>query len=226
VSEPEADPAPRRRSVFHRHRELGAAIVSGFVGALALATSTYNVYLQRQQVRAQVWPAVTVQSDYSNAVFMVTVFNRGVGPAQVKRVRVTVDGERAVDWYDAERRVLRRDDIDMGRTGVVPLEGQVLSPGSELLTFKILQEIDAREMFGGAGRLATEVCYCSTLGECWVAHEISALEPGSTSPVSECSPDPVPFHAVTHESLAKLQQSAVAHLAARARTDAGSSAAP
>ena len=45
-----------------KYRDLLAAVASGFVGALALATSTYNVYLQRQQVKASVWPHVTMDT--------------------------------------------------------------------------------------------------------------------------------------------------------------------
>ena len=33
-----------------------AALASGFVGALALAVATDDVYLQRVQIGAQVWP--------------------------------------------------------------------------------------------------------------------------------------------------------------------------
>jgi hypothetical protein len=38
------------------HSDRIAALTSGFVAVLALVVSTYNVYLQRQQIRAQVWP--------------------------------------------------------------------------------------------------------------------------------------------------------------------------
>ena len=33
-----------------------AAVIAAFVGLLALLVSGYTAYLQRQQVRAQVWP--------------------------------------------------------------------------------------------------------------------------------------------------------------------------
>jgi hypothetical protein len=81
-----------------RHRELLAALVSGFVGAVALATSTYTVYLQRQQVRAQVWPYLVMGADWGHDGLVLDVVNRGVGPAAVKRVRVTVDGKPMEDW--------------------------------------------------------------------------------------------------------------------------------
>jgi hypothetical protein len=94
-----------------RHRDLLAALVSGFVGFVALATSTYNVYLQRQQVRAQVWPYLVLGADWGHEGFTLGVTNRGVGPAAVKRVTVTVDGKLVEDWVDAEARLLRSDHL-------------------------------------------------------------------------------------------------------------------
>ena len=41
----------RRRPRARLNRDLLAALTSGFVGALALFASLYNVYLQRQQIR-------------------------------------------------------------------------------------------------------------------------------------------------------------------------------
>ncbi len=35
-----------------------AAVIAAFVGLLALCVSGYTAYLQRQQVRAQVWPYI------------------------------------------------------------------------------------------------------------------------------------------------------------------------
>ncbi len=206
---PDPPPHSRRPVPFPlaRHRDLLAAIASGFVGALALATSTYNVYLQRQQVRAQVWPHVLVRTDFSNALFTITLINRGVGPAEVGRVRVTVDGKRADDWFGAEKMILRRPDFDVWSAGVEPVEGQVLSPGEELLTLKVGNARDAREMFANMDRLSTEVCYCSTLGECWIYSEKSALDPSTTTSVASCPPDPVPFRAATHDTLKELQAS-------------------
>ena len=59
------------------------AIVATFVGFLALCVSGYTAYMQRQQVRAAVWPIL--QFDSSNAPDIhFTLANKGVGPALIR----------------------------------------------------------------------------------------------------------------------------------------------
>ena len=68
------------------------AIVATFVGVLALGVSGYTAYIQRQQVRAQVWPYLEV--GYSNVpTLRMTLVNKGAGPAIVKNVIIRVDGD-------------------------------------------------------------------------------------------------------------------------------------
>ena len=67
------------------------AIVATFVGLLALCVSGYTAYMQRQQVRAAVWPIL--EFDSSNGLIRFTLANKGVGPAIVKHVIVKVDDQ-------------------------------------------------------------------------------------------------------------------------------------
>jgi hypothetical protein len=56
------------------------AVVATFVGFLALCVSGYTAYMQRQQVRAAVWPILEFDSsNHPDIHFMLT--NKGVGPA-------------------------------------------------------------------------------------------------------------------------------------------------
>jgi len=78
--------APRRGN-----RDGGAALIAAMIGVLALFVSGYTAYIQRQQVRAQVWPYLLV-SNYDTE-FSIKVLNKGVGPAIVQSVQVWVDGK-------------------------------------------------------------------------------------------------------------------------------------
>src|SRR3569833_993373 len=42
-----------------------AAVIASFIGLLALAVSGYTAYVQREQLRAQVWPRLEI--DYSSS---------------------------------------------------------------------------------------------------------------------------------------------------------------
>jgi hypothetical protein len=62
-------------------------------------------YVQRQQVRAAVWPIL--EFDSSNAPDIhYTLANKGVGPAIIRHVIVMVDGQPVRNWREAVERIL------------------------------------------------------------------------------------------------------------------------
>src|SRR5437588_12775362 len=80
------------------------AVVATFVGFLALCVSGYTAYMQRQQVRAAVWPIL--EFDHSNGPIRFTVANKGVGPAIIKDVIVRVDDQPVKTWYEVLEKIL------------------------------------------------------------------------------------------------------------------------
>src|SRR5204863_5684876 len=80
------------------------AIIATFVGFLALCVSGYTAYMQRQQVRAAVWPIL--EFDSSNAPVRFTLANKGVGPGIIRHVFVKVDGQPVRNWKEALEKIL------------------------------------------------------------------------------------------------------------------------
>ncbi|PYK42107.1 MAG: hypothetical protein DME46_12310 [Verrucomicrobia bacterium] len=81
------------------------AVIATFVGLCALCVSGYTAYMQRQQVRAAVWPIL--QFDSSNAPDIhFTLANKGVGPAIIRDVILKVDGQPVRNWREALERIL------------------------------------------------------------------------------------------------------------------------
>ncbi len=187
------DPPSRTRS----HRDLFAALASGFVGALALASSIYNVYLQRQQVRAQVLPRLEWNVHWSGQEWVLDVSNQGVGPADVRRVRVFVDDHPAHNWLDAEKALLGGSRSSLGLVGNVV---RTLSPGQTIQAFKVGDDELARGMFAARSRLGVELCYCSTLEDCWTVWG-RGLGSNATTSVASCPPDPTPFSLFDEKAL-------------------------
>lgn len=101
-----------------------AAIIASLVGLLALIVAGYTAYIQRQQVRAQVWPHL----DMGASTFppSIVVKNQGVGPAIVRSVEVLVNGKPQPDWAHVFTAVGMHGDID---TQGPPMGGYVLTPG-------------------------------------------------------------------------------------------------
>src|SRR5689334_17738839 len=73
-----------------------SAVIAALIGLLALCVSGYTAYIQRQQVRAQVWPYL--EPGISGSKRELLLFNKGVGPAIIEGVQVLVDGKPQRNW--------------------------------------------------------------------------------------------------------------------------------
>ena len=63
-------------------------IIATFIALLAVGVAGYTAYMQRQQVRAAVWPIL--EFDSSSGPIRFTLANKGVGPAIIKHVILKV----------------------------------------------------------------------------------------------------------------------------------------
>jgi hypothetical protein len=114
-----------------------AAIIASLVGLLALIVAGYTDYIQRQQVRARVWPHLHIgQSTFPPSIY---VENQGVGPAIVRSVEVLVDGKPQLDWDQVFAAVGMHGDIN---TQGPSMGGYVLTPGhvTNWLNFEFTRE--------------------------------------------------------------------------------------
>jgi len=153
---------PRRR----REWDGAAAVIAALVGLLALFVSGYTAYIQHQQVRAQVWPYLEAGNDDGNqAIF---VYNKGVGPAIVKSAQVFIDGKPQTDW----NHVLASLGVSPHNYQQSTLNPDVISPGEQVRVIGIKDEERWKAFRAGAvERMAMDICFCSTLDECWMYHD-------------------------------------------------------
>jgi len=167
--------APRRA----RDWNALSALIAVLIGMLALTVSGYTAWLQRQQVRAQVWPYL--EPAVSKATRDVWMVNKGVGPAIVHRVQLTVDDRPQRDWRSAFD-ALGIEKLPPSST----LSGVVVAPGEKIrqLVFQDLAEYQA--FMKQYQRIALRVCYCSALGECWVMDQRQQDVTRQREPVEVC----------------------------------------
>ncbi|TDR48477.1 hypothetical protein DFR29_10197 [Tahibacter aquaticus] len=164
-SPPETVPPPEPRK---RDWASYSALIATLVGLLALCVSAYTAMLQQQQVRAQVWPRLQLMS--SGSLQEVLVMNKGVGPAVIESVRVTVDGVPQRDWKMLEQTL-----------GVTPAEyvqstvnGTVISGGERYVMANFPDRLVWERIRPKLRQLQRRFCYCSTLDECWVVETTQA----------------------------------------------------
>jgi hypothetical protein len=167
------------------------AIIATFVGVCALCVSGYTAYVQRQQVRAAVWPIL--EFDNNNGPIRLTLANKGVGPAIIKHVVVKVDDEPVRNWYEVLDKLLGPGEHHYSESDI---NSRVLSAGE---TMTILTPEDAENNainFDRSNpvwvklnkerlRVAVEICYSSTLGECWTLRA-GGSAPSTTSETRRC----------------------------------------
>jgi hypothetical protein len=150
------------------------AIIATLVGVSALFVSGYTAYVQRQQVRATVWPILEYTTSNDPRI-RFTVNNKGVGPAIVRHVLVSVDGEPVRRWTEALQKLLGPGPYNFTQSTI---SGHTFSAGESLDVMvphdplggqandksnALLAALDRER-----GRVGVEICYCSTLGECWI----------------------------------------------------------
>ena len=197
----ELEELPRRRGrrrLLARHREMLAALTSGFIALSALGASIYNVYLQRKQIQAQVWPHLEWLYSDREESFDFELQNSGVGPAKIVGLSVKVQGTPVKDWAEAFDAASKLDpefktllaSHDVAGVGRSSIYGRVLGSGVEIHPVRFhWASKDAEPHLSSAPlvrffeELDVAVCYCSTLDECEMKGR----------PVKECPLDQLTF---------------------------------
>ncbi|HEX6834067.1 MAG TPA: hypothetical protein VF132_11090 [Rudaea sp.] len=158
-----------------------AAVIAALVGLLALCVSGYTAYLQREQVRAQVWPYL--EPGMSGSRREIILSNKGVGPAIIRNVQMTVDGKPQRNWTDVFHALGIHYDhhIPYSTINGIVLAGndhidQLLFPTSEDFNLYSHQ----------ARRVNLKVCYCSSLGDCWQFDDSVTTTSEQHRPVDRC----------------------------------------
>jgi len=158
-----------------------AAIIAALIGVLALLVSGYTAYVQRQQVRAQVWPyLMTANYDNESAIKLL---NKGVGPAIVKSMRVWVDGKPQHGW----RQVTTALGLERVPLRTSTITDNVIS-GGEVVPMLVFGDADVYHRFRNesASRSGMEICYCSTLDDCWLYTAVESTARAAQKQVASC----------------------------------------
>lgn len=179
MAEPGGDaaPAPRRRINW----DMLAALSAVFVGLCALGVSVYTARLQHQQIEAQAWPYLQLWR--SNSDRRLSVSNRGVGPAQVRDLKVFVDGKEVGSWSEAFQALAGRP-LQCSRESFVAR--RVLAANEDVGMVEFCDDADFAVFDAAGPRIQREFCYCSVLDACWLLSERAASEAEYLREVDAC----------------------------------------
>ena len=163
------------------------AIIATLVGLCALCVSGYTAYMQRQQVRAAVWPILQFNSSNAPDIHF-TLANKGVGPASIQHVVVKVDDQPVRNWHEALNMLLGPGEHHGSESD---MNGSVLAAGESMIVLAPFDsggkpftsgrsDAEWDKMNKARERVRVEICYCSALGECWTLHASGASGRSST----------------------------------------------
>jgi hypothetical protein len=165
---------------WHRHFETVGSIVAIVVGVAALFVSFDQSRVMREEIRASIWPALQVDGFVSREedlmLIGLAVQNAGVGPALVERVTIRHQGEPVPDLETLRSLMSPGADLSFQTLG-----GRIVAAGATVMPFELRVpgsgDADVGETMARLQREWTaEVCYCSTLDQCWVA-DVSSEPP-------------------------------------------------
>jgi hypothetical protein len=175
------EPAPPRRDW-----NAVAAIIAALIGLLALAVSGYTAVLQRQQVRAEVWPYL--QTGISPSQRTLSLENKGVGPGMIRGVEIYVDGQVRRDWPGVFAALGLPD---LANTPYSTINGVVLAAGDRVQQLAFKDPDDFMRFYAQYPRIQMRLCYCSALQECWLFDERQP-DRGRERPLIDRCPTPGP----------------------------------
>ena len=165
-------------------------LVSGAALALsvaALLVSVLEVSAIRAEQRVQVWPYVQLDTRYSADGYAIVATNKGIGPARVRSVEVSFDGD-VVDDLDQ----LIVDSIGAENAFSYELyktrnpTRSVMSADEGISLFAVPWEERTRRLAEvWTDRVSVKLCYCSVYDDCWQTQ----LDGGEPSEVQSCDAD-------------------------------------
>lgn len=178
VPPPSPTPPPPRKPEW----DAVAAVIAALIGLLALVVSGYTAVLQRQQVRAEVWPML--QPAISPSRRSVSIENKGVGPAIVRSLKVYVDGQAMRNWPEVMDALGLPDLRD---TPTSTVNGVVIAAGETIQQLSFADdEAGFQRFYRQYPRIRLQACYCSTLDECWMFDERESLRAGRRAEIKAC----------------------------------------
>lgn len=154
---------------WYREPETFIAIAALVVSVSAVVVGIYEAALQRRHDRAEVWPHLELTTFTTTNGASLSVTNTGIGPALIKSVVVTVDGERSHNWNEVLTALL----------GHAPAEGfsnstiaeSALRPGDKVMLVGLPNADMPPGFWTAVHRVGLTVCYSSVFDEYWVMRD-------------------------------------------------------
>lgn len=170
------DPKAEQREVKGFRIDLAIAICALLVSTLATGATWWQSRVVQQQLSAQVWPYVSIDTTTGRDSVRIALVNYGLGPALVRDAVLTVDGRPQHDLPAGIVKLLgdlpslraqrprRGTSMRLSTIGA----GSVIRPGEDRMLLEMSGSAPIAQRFIAAqSRVDLLICYCSILEQCW-----------------------------------------------------------
>ena len=166
--------------------DLIIAICALFISLAATAASWWQSRVVAEQLSAQVWPYLSIDTSYQPSVLSVDIVNNGLGPAIICSTVLSLDGKPIANALVGVTQLLphhakRHFGLDMSDLK----SGEVIRASGSVQLLHLSGATVVPLFVRNAKRFDLHICYCSLLGNCWL---VSANATGDPTPVARCSP--------------------------------------
>ena len=130
----------------------------------ALAVSVIETRIMREEQHMSVWPRLVAATSRINDGFVVVLQNKGLGPAQIRAVRVRTPGRVHTEWFPAFEALLGHAPPNFYFSTI---GGAVLMPGEEVHAVTMPGGGSADSLQVASADLGLDICYCSAYDDCY-----------------------------------------------------------
>ena len=168
---PQAEqPAPKKE--FTLKYEMIVALSAVFVSVATLFVYIYQAKIMQGQQHASVWPHLEWRySIRSDEGFVLTVVNKGVGPAIVKSSTMSWDGQEVKNGYELLSKFVNMDSVGFYYSSV---NDMVIAPNEkvEVLHVYVRDNPEYQRLQKALEnlypKLSFDICFCSIYDDCWL----------------------------------------------------------
>lgn len=148
------------------------SLVAIVISMSALGVSVFEVTSLQDQQKASVWPYLEISRRYSGDGFEVYIANKGIGPALLGDVEISMQGQTITSSTVLDQII--RDAVGEDRAfsfdtyRARDASQQVLAPGENVILFGVPWTADTRAFVNAtAASVEANACFCSVYDDCW-----------------------------------------------------------
>ena len=173
---------------WYTEPETFIAVAALIVSVSAVVVGIYEASLQRHHDQAEVWPHVEIGVFTKQNGATIQLENTGIGPAIIKSVLVTVDGQPQANWSGVLRVLNGVEPMPFSNYSAAE---HGLRPGDKIALMDVPIADQPHDFWKAIARVGMTICYTSVFQQHWVVESKSLGHGILWRDVAACPAQPI-----------------------------------